>query len=187
MIREVEYFEKPGKGNTNRCLDIVSRMVAEGCSHVVIATTSGETALQLAKKLQGTPVNLVAVTHNVGFAGENQDECPASARRELESLGVKIFTGTILSRGIEAALMKKHQGVYPAYIVALALRMLCQGIKVAVEIVVEACDAGMIPEGVEVIAVAGTGRGADTVAVVEAHPSDRFFDVRVRQILAKPL
>lgn len=187
MIKEVEYFEKSGKGNTDRCLDIICRLVAEGCSHVVIATTSGETALRLAKQLQGTSVNLVAVTHNVGYAGQNQDECPASARRELESLGVKIFTGTILTRGIEAALMKKHQGVYPAYIVAQALRMVCQGIKVTAEIVVEACDAGLIPEGDEVIAAAGTGRGADTVAIIEAHPSDRFFDVRVRQILAKPL
>lgn len=187
MISEVEYFEKPGKENSDRCLDIVSRLVAEGSSHVVIATTSGETALRLAKRLQGKSVNLVAVTHNVGYAGPNQDECPAFARRELESLGVKIFTGTILTRGIEAALMKKHQGVYPAYIVAQALRMLCQGIKVAVEIVVEACDAGLIPEGVEVVAAAGTGRGTDTVAILEAHPSDRFFDVRVKRILAKPL
>ena len=187
MIREVEYFEEPGKGNTDRCLEIVSQLVAEGFSHVVIATTSGETALRLAKQLRGKSINLVAVTHNVGYTGPNQDECPASARQELESLGVKIFTGTMLTRGIEAALMKNHQGVYPAYIVAQSLRMLCQGIKVAVEIVAEACDAGLIPEGVEVIAAAGTGRGADTVAIIEAHPSDRFFDVRVRQIVAKPL
>jgi hypothetical protein len=187
MIGEVEYFEKPGKGNTERCLEIVSRHVHQGCSHVVIATTSGETALRFARQLQGTSVNLVAVTQNAGYSGPNQNKFPASARSELESLGVKIFTGTILTRGIEAALMQKHQGVYPAYIVAQALRILCQGIKVAVEIVVEACDAGMIPEGVEVIAAAGTGRGADTVAIIEAHPSDRFFDVRVRQILAKPL
>ena len=187
MIREVEYFEKAGKGNTDRCLEIISRLVAEGLSHVVIATTSGETALRLAKQLRGTSVNVVAVTHNVGYSGPNEDECPAVVRRELESLGVKIFTGTILTRGIEAALIKKHQGVYPAYIVAQSLRMLCQGIKVAVEIVVEACDAGMIPEGVDVIAAAGTGRGTDTVAILEAHPSDRFFDVRVKQILAKPL
>ena len=83
--------------------------------------------------------------------------------------------------------MKKHQGVYPGYIVAQTLRLLGQGIKVCVEIVVEACDAGLIPEGEDIIAVAGTGKGADTVAIVQAHPSDRFLDVRIRQILAKPL
>jgi len=105
----------------------------------------------------------------------------------LARLGVQIFTGTILSRGIEASFMKKHQGVYLGYIVAQTLRLLGQGTKVCVEIVVEACDAGLVPEGEDVIAVAGTGKGADTVAIVQAHPSDRFLDVRVRQILAKPL
>jgi uncharacterized protein len=187
MIRQVEYFEKPGKENTARCIEIVSDLVDEGLSHVVVATTGGETGLLLARKLQGKNVNLVAVTHNVGYAGPNKDECDRDARLELESLGVRIFTGTILTRGIEAALMKKHQGVYPAYVVAQSLRLLCQGIKVCVEIVAEACDAGLVPEDAQVIAVAGSGRGADTVAILEAHPSDRFFDIKVRQILAKPL
>jgi len=83
--------------------------------------------------------------------------------------------------------MKKHQGVYPTYIVAETLRLFGQGIKVAVEIVMEACDAGLVPEGEDVVAVAGTGTGADTVAVIRAHPSNRFLDVRIKQILAKPL
>lgn len=187
MIRPTEYFEKPGKGNTARCLEIVAGLVEEGYHHVVVATTGGDTALALARRLQGKSVHLVAVTHNVGYAGPNEDECPPSAREELASLGVKVYTGTILTRGIEAALMKKHQGVYPSYIVAQTLRLFCQGVKVAVEIVVEACDGGLIPEGLDVVAVAGTGRGADTVCIIEAHPSDRFFEVRVKQIGAKPL
>jgi uncharacterized protein len=187
MIGQVQYFEKPGKENTRRCVEIVAGLVDGGPSHVVVATTSGQTALAFARELQGKKVNLIAVTHNVGYAGPNQDECEPAARMELESLGVRIFTGAILTRGIEAALMKKHQGVYPAYIVAQTLRLFCQGIKVCVEIAVEACDAGLLPEGMDVIAIAGTGRGSDTVAIVEAHPSDRFFDVRVKQILARPL
>jgi len=187
MIRHVEYFEKPGKENTGRCVEIVSNLVEEGLSHVVVATTGGETAVLIARKLLGRKVNVVAVTHNVGYTGPNQDECSPERRRELDSLGVRIFTGTILTRGIEASLMKKHQGVYPAYVVAQSLRLLGQGIKVSVEIAVEACDAGLIPEGVDVIAVSGTGRGADTVVIIEPRASDRFFDVKIRQILAKPL
>jgi len=114
MRRLVEYFDKPGKENSLKCLEIVESVIEEGYSHVVVATTTGETALQFARRLSGKQVNLVAVTHNVGYAGPNQDECSLEARKELESLGVRIFTGTILTRGIEAALMKKHQGVYPA-------------------------------------------------------------------------
>ena len=187
MIRQVEYFERPGREHTSRCLQIVSELWKEGFSHLVVATTAGETGLLFARKFEGRAVNMVAVTHNVGYAGPNQDECSSEARQELTRLGVKIFTGTILTRGIEASFMKKHQGVYPGYIVAQTLRLLGQGIKVCVEIVVEACDAGLIPEGEDIIAVAGTGKGADTVAIVQAHPSDRFLDVRIRQILAKPL
>ncbi len=186
MIKQVEYFDKTGKTNTSSCLKLVQKLTDEGFSHVVVATTTGETGLLFGRAFKGKNVNLVAVTHNVGYL-PNKDECSPEARQEMESLGVKIFTGTIITRGIEAALMKKHQGVYPAYVVAETLRLLGQGMKVAVEITVEACDAGLIPEGTEVVAVAGTGRGADTVAIIEAHPSDRFFDVRVKQIAAKPL
>lgn len=187
MIKQVEYFENPGRENTSRCVEIVTRLVDEGYGHLVVATTSGETGLVYGKALQGRNVNVVAVTHNVGFGQPNHDDCTPEARKELASLGVKIFTGTILTRSIETAFMKKHQGIYPAYIVAETLRIFGQGVKVAVEIVMEACDAGLVPEGSDVVAVAGTGRGSDTIVIIEAHPSNRFLDVRVRQILAKPV
>jgi uncharacterized protein len=187
MIRQVEYFEKPGKENTERCIDLVRNLVREGYTHVVVATTSGETGVRFAEALQNTQARVVAVTHNIGFSGPNQDDCSPEARRRMEELGVRIFTGTILTRTIESAFMKKHQGVYPSYIVAETLRLIGQGIKVTVEIVTEACDAGLVPEGEDVVAIAGTGKGADTVVIIRPHPSHRFLDVRVRQIVAKPL
>jgi hypothetical protein len=187
MIRPVEYFDRAGHDNTAFCLTLVQSLVDEGFGHVVVATTEGGTGLAFAKGLQGKKVNLVAVTHNVGFDQPNENQCPKEARNQMESLGVKVFTGTILTRSIETALMRKHQGVYPVYIVAETLRLFGQGVKVGVEIAMEACDAGLIPEGQDVVAVAGTGRGADTVIIVEAHPSHRFLNLRVKQIIAKPL
>ena len=187
MIRQVEYFEKPGKHNTDRCLEIVCGLVNEGLRHVVVATTGGQTALLFGNALKDLSVNLVAVTHYVGFGEPNTDECSPEARAALQALGVKVFTGTILTRSIEKSLMEKHKGIYPAYIVAETLRVFGHGVKVAVEIAMEACDAGLIPEGEDAIVVAGTGRGADTVAILEPHPSNRFLNVKVRQILAKPM
>jgi uncharacterized protein len=64
--------------------------------------------------------------------------------------------------------------------------MFGQGIKVCVEIAAMAADAGLIPAG-DVIAVGGTGRGADTAAVIAADSSNRFFNIKVREILAKPV
>ena len=36
MIRQVEYFEKPGSPNTARCLEIVSGLVDEGFPHPLV-------------------------------------------------------------------------------------------------------------------------------------------------------
>ena len=49
-----------------------------------------------------------------------------------------------------------------------------------------AVDAGLIPEGEEILAVAGTAKGADTVLVIKSAASKRFLDARVLEILAKP-
>jgi hypothetical protein len=49
-----------------------------------------------------------------------------------------------------------------------------------------AADAGLIPEREEVVAVAGTAYGADTVMVLKSAVSKRFLELRVLEILAKP-
>ena len=46
MIRNVSYFARPGKENTEACLEIVDGLVSEGFSNIVVATTGGETACQ---------------------------------------------------------------------------------------------------------------------------------------------
>ena len=65
------------------------------------------------------------------------------------------------------------------------LRMFGEGMKVVVEIVAMASDAGLVPPE-DVVAVAGTSRGADTAVVISAMPSNRFFEMRVRDVLVKP-
>ena len=99
MIRSVEYFEKPGKANTSRCVEIVEKIVQEGFSHVVVATTNGDTALAMARKLRGQKVNIVAVTHNVGYQGPNVDECSAADQGRIENLGSQNVHGNDLDPG----------------------------------------------------------------------------------------
>ena len=50
----------------------------------------------------------------------------------------------------------------------------------------ETCDAGLIPEGEEIVAVGGTKKGADTVSIIRSVPSKRFLQLKVLEILAKP-
>ena len=186
MKREVQYFDKGSPEWTEDCLEIVGKLVGEGYKNVVVASTGGKTGLQFAQKLQSREVNLVVVTHSAGFKKPNEQEFPEEIREKITDLGAKVYTGTILTHSIETALANEFQGIYPTILITQTLRRFSQGVKVAVEIVMEACDAGMLPEGEEVVAVGGTGRGADTVCLIKSAVSKRFLELKVLEILAKP-
>ena len=46
-------------------------------------------------------------------------------------------------------------------------------------------EAGVINVDREVIAIAGTGEGTDTAVVIKPAYARRFFDLEIREILAK--
>ena len=186
MIRQVHYFDKPGKENTEKCIEITASIVDKGYKHIVVATTVGDTGVAMAKKLRDKDVNLVVVTHSFGFKEPNHFELLPENKEEILKLGGKIYTTTILTHSIETAFAQKFSGLYPTMIVAQSLRRLGEGVKVCCEIVMETCDGGLIPEFEEVVAVAGTGRGADTVCIIKSATSKRFLDLKVLEILAKP-
>lgn len=177
------YFAKPGKGNTEAVVAAVLQRAEElGIKHVVVASNSGETAeMFLAKGLE-----VVCVTHHVGYKGPGEDEMAAVMREQLQSKGIKVLTTTHLLAGVDRALRMKFQGIFPAEIMANTLKIFGQGVKVCVEISSMALDAGLIPYGEEIIAVGGTGRGADAACVLlPAHAND-FFDCKVKEIICKP-
>jgi len=186
MKRQVEYFPEGGEKFTEDCLRITKNLIKEGYKHIVVASTTGATGLKFVENFAGEDINLVVVTHSSGFRNPNQSEISEDIRKKIEKLGGKVYTGTILTHSLETALANQHQGVYPTILIAQTLRRFSQGVKVACEIVMEACDAGLIPEGEEVIAAGGTGRGADTVCLIKSACSKRFLELRVLEILAKP-
>ncbi len=55
------------------------------------------------------------------------------------------------------------------------------------EIVLMAADAGAVPTGEIVIAVAGQERGADTAIVIKSASTTGFFGLDVPEIIAKPI
>ncbi|MCD6406095.1 MAG: hypothetical protein J7M19_09735 [Planctomycetes bacterium] len=180
------YFEKPGEDNTDAALAVALGYLKEGKKHFVVATTRGSTALKFAEAFASKGANLVCVTHSAGFREPSILEVTPEKRAELEALGAKVYTGTILTHSIETSLMGKHQGIYPTYIIAQTLRLFSQGVKVCAEIVMEACDAGLVPEAEEVVAVGGTGLGADTVCLVRSAASKRFLDLHFLELACKP-
>ena len=83
--------------------------------------------------------------------------------------------------------MRKKWGTYGIdEIVAQTLRLFGEGMKVCVEIALMAADAGLVRVGEPCIAIAGTGRGADTAVVLIPAHVQQFFDLRVMEVLAKP-
>ena len=67
------------------------------------------------------------------------------------------------------------------------LRIFGQGTKVCVEITLMAADAGLVGVGEKVIAVAGTGRGADTALVITGATTHNLRDMRVNGVICWPL
>ena len=187
MQKNVTYFEKPGPGNSADCVKIAKQAISEsGYKHIVIATTWGNTGQLFAEELKDKDINVVAVTHSYGFKEPNTIELTPEAKERIEAAGAKIYTGTMITHSLETALAAKFGGVYPTLLVAQSLRRFGEGLKVCCEMIMMTADAGIIPEGEEVVAIAGTGRGADTVAVLRSAASKRFLDLKVLEILAKP-
>jgi Uncharacterized conserved protein len=177
------YWKSSGPSHTAATVDLaLSRAIEAGIGDIVVASNSGATAGLLAGRIP----NVVCVTHAQGFATAGENELPAEARAELTARGVKVLTTTHLLSGVERGISRKFGGAYPAEIMANTLRMFGQGVKVCVEVAVMALDAGLIPYGREVIAVGGTGRGADTAVVIQPAHAANIFDTQIREIICKP-
>ena len=184
---KIIYFEKPGSENTSVCLEVVKNALQEDkYRHIIVASTSGDTGILFSEALKNSGINLVTVTHSTGFKEPNTIEMPENTRKKIEENGAKVFTGSMLTHSLETSLASKFGGTYPTLIIANSLRRFGEGAKGCCEIVMMATDAGLIPEGEEVLAVAGTAKGADSIMVIKSAVSKRFLDLRVLEILAKP-
>jgi hypothetical protein len=184
-ITQSVYYDQPGPQNTARTLEVARRRAGElGIRTVLVASTRGETGVQAAQQLQGYDV--IVVTHAAGFHGPNTQEFTPENRAAIEAAGTKVLTCQHALGGIGRAVRKKWGTYTIDEIVAQTLRIFGQGMKVCVEIALMAADAGLVKVGEPCIAIAGTGRGADTAVVLVPANVQQFFDVRVTEVLAKP-
>jgi hypothetical protein len=184
--REILYFKKVGPVNTEACLELLEKAKNEGFKHFVVASTTGATGAQAASRLCGSDLNLVVVGHSVGFRGPNVDEFLPEHEREIIDCGGKVYKGTILTHSLDTSIADMFKGSAPTLLIANTLRRLGHGIKVCCEIVMEAVDAGLIPEGEEVVAAAGSAQGWDAVAILRSAASKRFLSLLILEIWGKP-
>ncbi|MFP3871981.1 MAG: pyruvate kinase alpha/beta domain-containing protein [Candidatus Natronoplasma sp.] len=170
---------------TEEVLKIAKEYAEENAvQNIVLATTRGETGA-LAADIFEERYNVVAVTHSTGFREEDEQELKEENRKKMEEEGIRIFTGPMPFHSWNDYYRKEKGTVMTTTVIADTLRLFGQGTKVCVEIVSMAVDAGLVPPE-PVVAIAGTGYGADTVLLVEGRNSRRFFDMKVKEVVAKP-
>ena len=175
----------PGKGaewTKDTAQAAVARAKELGIEHIVVATNTGRTA----RYFLDSGLHVVAVTHQTGHKGPGIQEMPVEERKFLQSKGVDVLTTTHLFANIERSITNKQGGWYPGGIVSNTLRMFGQGTKVCFEIATMALDAGLIPFGKEIVAVGGSGGGADTAIVMVPAHSNAFFEGKALEIICKP-
>jgi hypothetical protein len=181
----VVYFEKRGPGNTEATLALAAKRAAElGIDDIVVASYTGRTGAAASSMFKDS--NLVVVGGVYGFEEPNKVAMLPENREAIEANGGRIlFTGH--SFGMMGRAVKNKFGVIQIdEIVANVLRLMGQGVKVGCEITCMAVDAGLVESGAEVIAVAGSAKGADAAIVVRAANTHNFFDSRILEIICKP-
>lgn len=185
--KKIAYFERPGPENTDDTIRLAKERALElGIRDIVVASSHGGTALKVADAFEGMDVNIVAVSICEGFR-EKGWAMTAEERARLEERGVRVLTSIhALGDDVGSAFTEKYGGVTINEVVRHTLYRFCQGMKVCVEIVLMAADAGLIPVDREVIAIAGTDEGADTAIVVKPSYPRKFLDFKVKEIIAKP-
>lgn len=195
MKRLVYYFDTYGPENTQDVILAVANRLQDGdISAVVIASTSGQTAVEFVRRIGLSGLRLVCVSDPP--QASNYPGLTPENREFLEKSGVAIvdrvpYASTSYSWGA-------RENVYGALdlrvVIFDAFRLVGgNGLKVAIEVGLMATDGGVIRAGERIISVGGTERGADTAIVMKAAFSQNLLakDPKERpevlEILAMPL
>jgi len=190
ITKKTYYFDKPGPANTRDAAGFAVERARElGIRTVVVASSSGKTAEVFWEAAKAAGLQLVVVTHVVGFVKPGEWEFSAETAAKLRREGVRIVTGTHALSGLERALSRSQKvgGGSRTEAIAEALRRtVAVGLKVAVECVLIAADQGAVGIDREIVAAGGTASGADTVCVILPAHTANFFDLQVREIIAMP-
>jgi hypothetical protein len=131
-------------------------------------------------------LDVIVITQSTGFRGPDVQLLTDENRAAIEGGGATILTAQHSFGGVGRAVRKKLSTYQVDEIMAYTLRTLGEGIKVSAELCLMAADAGLVRTDTPVIAIAGTGRGADTAAILRPTNTQTFFDLRFVEFICMP-
>jgi hypothetical protein len=185
IIASTAYFHRPGKENTDETLKLALNRAQElGIKTIVVATTGGDTGVKAVKLFKGYKV--VVITHCYGTNQPDDQQLEPEKRTIIEAEGGILLTTTHAFAGVSRAVRRKFNTYQTSEIMANTLKIFGEGVKVVCEIALMAADSGLVKTQEEIIAIAGTGRGADTAVVIKPAHAQDFFDLKVKEIICKP-
>lgn len=188
MLEKITYFEKKGPENTEAALKLAVEAARElGIGKLVIATTAGNTPKLLADQIDHEGLDVTVIAYAYGQKEPGGNPMPQELRKYLQGKGFHVHSAGHALSGAERSLSTTFGGAYPVEIIAHTLRMFSQGVKVCVEVCAMAADGGYVVGGEPVVAVAGSGSGADTVLVLRPEVSSKILKTRIDRIIAKPI
>lgn len=184
----ITYFEKQGNDYTDDLIKAVKDKLdaTDEIKRILIASSTGESALKLYGAIDNDDIEIINVTHHMGFSGPNESDISDDMIKKLEDCGIKTYFGSHAFSGAARGVTNKYGGYSPLDVVADTLRMFSHGIKVAAEISIMASDAGLVPVGEKIIAIGGRGHGVDTAVILTPVNAKNLFDLQFHEIIAMP-
>ena len=184
----ITYFEEQGNDYTDDLIKAVKdKLESSGdIKRILIASSTGESALKLYAALDDEDIEIINVTHHMGFKEDNVADISDEMIKKLEDVGIKTYIGAHAFSGAARGVTNKYGGFSPLDVVADTLRMFSHGIKVSAEISIMAADAGLVPVGEKIIAIGGRGHGVDTAVILTPVNAKNLFDLKFHEIIAMP-
>jgi uncharacterized protein len=185
--KKIIYFDSQGEHNTDAALDTaVAYCRASGIRKIVLASSTGATALKLQQKAD-TEIEIIAITYGAGSRFTDEVEAFNKNQAALMAAGVIIVRGIHALSGAERTFENKYKtGFLPLNLVSDTLRMFSQGMKVCVEVSIMAAEAGHISPQDDVVVLGGSGGGADTAVLIKPAYAANMFSLKIKEILCMP-
>lgn len=190
----VNIYKKEGIQNTKATLEKVQQRIKDSdISQIVVATTTGQTALtaaELMPEIEVIGVTMHAVDEDVYVKRRGAEVLAKDPEimQRAQQKGVKFYTGVHPFRGAVSSALSEAFGGYSAHDVIhkFLMKIFSTGTKVAIECTLMAADGGLLDMNKDIIAMGGYRGGADTALVIKPAYSYRLFELKIREFICFP-